>query len=223
MYIFIQTNLTSMKNFLLFLSLMCFTFTFSQDDIVSKIAKLKSLVEAEDYRSAMALGDKLIGGGVKEGFEKHAGDVYFYRGIAKFHFEIFTDAIVDFKQALAFNRELTESYLYIAEIYYDLSSYSMALENIIYYVAKNPTDVHGLAVKSKCLLEIGEPTAAKIIIQKAIGMVSSEPELYYVRSAINSVLGDNDKACKDARIALKFGYEKANLLIEAFCKKEEEK
>ena len=197
----------------------CFANIFAQSDIVSEINKLKQLVEAEDYRSAMALGDKLIGNGVKEGFEKHAGDVYLYRGIAKFHFEIFSDAIVDFKQALAFNRDLTSAYLYIAEIYYDLSSYPSALENIIYYVEKHPNDVHGLAVKSKCLLEIGEPTAAKIIIQKAIGLVSSEPELYYVRSAINSALGEDDKACKDAQIALKFGYEEANALINAFCNK----
>jgi len=196
--------------------------SFAQSDIANEIIKLKGFVEAEDYRSAMALGDKLIGDGVKEGFEKHAGDVYLYRGIAKFHFEIFDDAIVDFKQALAFNQRLTIAYLYIAEIYYDLSSYSSALENIIYYVEEHPNDVHGLAVKSKCLLEIGEPTAAKIIIQKAIGLVSSEPELYYVRSAINHKLGEDAKACKDARIAMKFGYPQAENLINVVCKEEEE-
>lgn len=208
-----------MKYFFIALALFVCTSLSAQTEIQNEIAKLKSLVEAEDYRSAMALGDKLIGNGVKEGFEKHAGDVYLYRGIAKFHFEIFDDAIVDFKQALAFNRDLTSAYLYIAEIYYDLSSYASALENIIYYVEQHPNDVHGLAVKSKCLLEIGEPTAAKIIIQKAIGLVSSEPELYYVRSAINHALGEDEKACKDAHIARKFGYEEAEALVLAVCKK----
>lgn len=212
-----------MKYILLLISVTFCSSIFAQTDIQNEIAKLKQFVEVEDYRSAMALGDKLIGNGVKEGFEKHAGDVYLYRGIAKFNFEIFADAIVDFKQALAFNSQLTEAYLYIAEIYYDLSSYPSALENIIYYVEKHPNNVHGLAVKSKCLLEIGEPTAAKIIIQKAIALVSSEPELYYVRSAINSALGEQDKACKDAQIALKFGYEEANALINAFCNKEAKK
>jgi hypothetical protein len=60
--------------------------------------------------------------------------------------------------------------------------------------------------------------AAKIIIQKAIALVSSEPELYYVRSAINGSLGENDKACSDAQIALRFGYEQASSLVSAFCK-----
>jgi tetratricopeptide (TPR) repeat protein len=191
--------------------------TATQDEI----NKLKALVEAKDYRSAMALGDKLIGDGIKEGYVNQAGDVYLNRGIAKFKFGIYDDAIVDFKQAIAFNKNLTESYLYIAEIYYDLSKYSSALENIIYFIENHPNDVHGLAVKSKCLLELGEPMAAKIIIQKAIALVSSEPELYYVRSAINSALGEDDKACKDAQIAVKFGYEPALNLVAAFCDKKE--
>lgn len=190
---------------------------FAQNTIEEDISKLKAYVEAEDYRSAMSLGDKLIGEGVKEGYEDHAGDVYLYRGIAKFNFEIFDDAIVDFKHAITFNRNLTQAYLYIAEIYYDLNQYSSALENIIYFNENHPKDVHGLAVKSKCLLQIGEPMAAKIIIQKAIALVSSEPELYYVRSAINSALGEDAKACTDARIAVKFGYEAANDLVTAFC------
>jgi tetratricopeptide (TPR) repeat protein len=191
----------------------------AQNSTQDEINKLKALVEAEDYRSAMALGDKLIGDGIKEGYVNQAGDVYLNRGIAKFKFGIYDDAIIDFKQAIAFNKNLTESYLFIAEIYYDLSKYSSALENIIYYIENHPNDVHGLAVKSKCLLELGEPMAAKIIIQKAIALVSSEPELYYVRSAINSALGEEDKACKDAQIALKFGFEAANNLVAAFCSK----
>jgi hypothetical protein len=86
----------------------------------------------------------------------------------------------------------------------------------------HPNDVHGLAVKSKCLLELGEPMAAKIIIQKAIALVSSEPELYYVRSAINSALGEDEKACNDAQIAVRFGYELANNLVISFCESEDE-
>lgn len=194
----------------------------AQTTIEQDIESLKTFVANKDYRSAMSLGDKLIGDGVKEGYERHAGEVYLYRGIAKYHFEIFDDAIVDLKQAVAFNKNLSEAYLYISEIYYDLSRYSSALENIIYFVENHPENVHGLAIKSKCLLELGEPMAAKIIIQKAITLVSSEPELYYVRSAINSALGEDDKACKDAQIALKFGYEEAQSLVDAFCGKKED-
>ncbi|MCB0509415.1 MAG: hypothetical protein H6579_03605 [Chitinophagales bacterium] len=209
-----------------YIYLVIFSFIYvqiqAQTTIEQDIVSLKNFVENKDYRSAMTLGDKLIGDGVKEGYERHAGEVYLYRGIAKYHFEIFDDAIVDLKQAVAFNKNLSEAYLYIAEIYYDLSRYSSALENIIYYVENHPDNVHGLAVKSKCLLELGEPMAAKIIIQKAITLVSSEPELYYVRSAINSALGEEDKACKDAQIALKFGYEEAQSLVDSFCSKKEE-
>lgn len=210
-----------MKNIYTLILLLFVSPVLSQT-VEEEISKLKHYVEQGDFRSAMSLGDKLIGDGIKEGYEKHAGEVYMYRGIAKFEFEIFDDAIVDFKQAIAFNKSLTQSYLYIAEIYYDLSRYSSALENIIYYIEQHPNDVHGLAVKSKCLLELGEPMAAKIIIQKAIALVSSEPELYYVRSAINSALGEDHKACSDAKIAVKFGYEKANNLVSAFCNEDEE-
>ena len=206
-----------MKCLLSFFLFVVFTATQAQNPVQEDIKKLKSFVEAEDYRSAMTLGDKLISEGIKEGSESFSGEVYLYRGIAKFKFEIFDDAIVDFKQALAFNKNFADAYLYIAEIYYDLGSYSSALENIIYYIEQRPKDVHGLALKSKCLLELGEPMAAKIIIQKAVALVSSEPELYYVRSAINNALGETDKACNDAQIALRFGYGDAQNLVDAFC------
>ncbi len=189
----------------------------AQSDIESEIDRLKAMVEQEDYRSAMILGDELIGDGVKEGFEKHAGEVYFYRGVAKFHFEIFDDAIVDFKQAVAFDKTLTDAYIYISQIYYDLGSFSSALENVIYFLNDHPESTHGLALKSRCLLELGEPMAAKIIIQKALALKSSEPELYYVRSAVNHALGENKKACSDAHIALKFGYEDAQHLVSSVC------
>lgn len=197
------------------------SYAFAQGDFREGAEKMKALVTAENYREAMQYGDKLIGEGVKEGYEKYAGEVYLYRGIAKFNFEIFDDAIVDLKQAVAFNRLLTESYYYIAEIYYDLSSYSMALENVIYFLEQHPDDIKGLALKSKCLLELGEPMAAKIIIQKAIALVSSEPELYYVRASVNRALGEDDKACKDAKISLKFGFEDAQGLVDSYCGEKE--
>lgn len=193
---------------------------FAQNLVSEDIGKLKSFILAEDYRSAMTLGDELIGKGVKQGSESDAAFVYLYRGIAKYKFEIFDDAIIDFKQALAFNSELAESYLYISEIYYSLRRYPIALENIIYYIEKKPDDTHGLALKSKCLLELGEPMAAKIIIQKAISLVSSDAELYYVRAAINSALGEDEKACKDAQISHKLGYKNAVNLMNTFCKED---
>lgn len=207
--------------FLVFFTAISYSLS-SQNSVGDDITLLKGYVEAEDFRSAMALGDKLIEEGIKEGYENQAGDVYLYRGIAKFKFEIFDDAIVDFKQAIAFNKGLTEAYVYIAEIYYDLSRYSSALENVIYYIENHPNDVHALALKSKCLLELGEPMAAKIVIQKAIALVSSEPELYYVRSAINSALGEDQKACSDAQIAVRFGYDTAKNLVDSFCEKDED-
>ena len=84
----------------------------------------------------MSLADKLIGDGVKEGYEDHAGDVYLYRGIAKFNFEIFDDAIVDFKHAITFNRNLTQSYLYIAEIYYDLNQFLNLYQIVFFWFLK---------------------------------------------------------------------------------------
>ncbi|MCB0538890.1 MAG: hypothetical protein R2836_05320 [Chitinophagales bacterium] len=207
-----------MKQFKLTLVLLSIIFySYSQGDFKAGAEKMKSLVEAENYREAMQYGDKLIGEGVKEGYEKYAGQVYLYRGIAKFNFEIFDDAIVDLKQGVAFNKTLTEAYYYIAEIYYDLSSYSMALENVIYFLEQHPDDTKGLALKSRCLLELGEPMAAKIIIQKAIALVSSDPELYYVRASVNRALGEDDKACKDAKISYKFGYEDAKGLVDSYC------
>lgn len=191
--------------------------TISAQGTRGEIEKLRNFIENEDYASAMSLADKLIGNKVKEEVKEFAGDVYLYRGIARHAFGIDEDAIVDLKVAITLNSKLKDAYFYISEIHYDLGAFSSALENVIYYLEAKPEDIKGLALKSKCLLKLGEAMAAKLTIQKAISIKSSEPELYYIRSAINSSLGRKDLACKDANIALKFGFSEASKLVDNFC------
>jgi tetratricopeptide (TPR) repeat protein len=183
------------------------------------IAKLKSHVENEEYGMALKLADQLIGNRVKEEVRSSAAEVYFYRGIAKHRIGIEEDAVIDLKVALTLNSKLRDAYFYIAEIYYNLTAYSSSLENVIYFLDSKPDNIDGLALKSKCLLKLGEPMAAKLTIQKAVSIKSSEPELYYIRAAINNALGRKDLACKDANIALKFGFDEAQMLVDSFCDK----
>lgn len=205
-----------MKYFFLIL-FSAFMLTISAQGTRGEIEKLRNFIENEDYASAMSLADKLIGNKVKEEVKEFAGDVYLYRGIARHAFGIDEDAIVDLKVAITLNSKLKDAYFYISEIHYDLGAFSSALENVIYYLEAKPEDIKGLALKSKCLLKLGEAMAAKLTIQKAISIKSSEPELYYIRSAINSSLGRKDLACKDANIALKFGFSEASKLVDNFC------
>lgn len=205
-----------MKYFFLIL-FSAFMLSASAQGTRGEIEKLRNFIENEDYASAMSLADKLIGNKVKEEVKEFAGDVYLYRGIARHAFGIDEDAIVDLKVAITLNSKLKDAYFYISEIHYDLGAFSSALENVIYYLEAKPEDIKGLALKSKCLLKLGEAMAAKLTIQKAISIKSSEPELYYIRSAINSSLGRKDLACKDANIALKFGFSEASKLVDNFC------
>lgn len=193
----------------------------SAQDTKDEINKLRSFIESEDYSSAMILADQLIGNKVKEEIKENAGDVYLYRGIARHAFGIDEDAIVDLKVALTLNPKLKDAYFYISEIHYNLGAFSSALENVIYFLEAKPEEIKGLALKSKCLLKLGEAMAAKLTIQKAISIKSSEPELYYIRAAINSSLGRKDLACKDANIAVKFGFTEAQKLVDNFCNTDE--
>lgn len=195
-----------------------FSAQLSAQSIKEEIKTLKSYVEQESYGQALQLADKLIGKKIKEDTKEHAGDVYLYRGLAKKAIGIDEDAIVDFKVAVALNGKLKESYFYIGEIYYNLNAYSSALENVIYFLESNSDDKNGLSLKAKCLLKLGESMAAKMTIQRAIALVSSDPELYYIRAAINNSLGRKDLACKDAKIALNFGYPDAKNFVDNFCK-----
>jgi Tfp pilus assembly protein PilF len=70
-------------------------------------------------------------------------------------------------------------------------------------------------------MQLGEAMAAKLTIQKAISIKSSEPELYYIRASINRSLVLKDLACKDANIAVKFGYSEAQKLVDNYCNKGE--
>lgn len=199
---------------------LCFTFfllTVSAQGIVEDLKTLQSMVDTESYLEAMGFADKLIGQRVSEGKQAYSSKVYYLRGIAKYKMELETDAIVDFKIAQAMDPKNHKSYYYISDIYYKMSSYSSSLENIIYFLSYSADDVDGLVLKSKCELEMGNVNAAKMTIQKALALYSSNPELYYIRAVINSQLGEDKLACKDIKIAAKFGFEAAKGRIDSFC------
>lgn len=186
---------------------------------VDDIYTLQQLVDSEDYMQALGLADKMIADKVKEGVPVNASRVYLLRGIAKYKLDLEQDAIVDLKVSQSLDSGNPISYHYIAEIYYKTSNYASALENVIYYLEKVPTDVSALALKSKCELEMGNISAAKMTIQKALALKSSDGELYFVRAVINAQLNEKSLACKDINIAAKFGYKPAEARIEGFCGK----
>lgn len=208
-----------MKTFLT----LSFTFILlivSAQNISEDISKLQTMVDSESYLEAMGFADKLIGQRVSEGMQGNASKVYYLRGVAKYKMDLETDAIVDFKIAQAMDPSAVKAYYYIADIYYKMSSYSSSLENIIYFLNSSSDDADGLVLKSKCELEMGNSNAAKMTIQKALALYSSNPELYYIRAVINSQLGEDKLACKDIKIAAKFGYEAAKGRIDSFCDKD---
>tara|TARA_B110000037_G_C17116894_1_gene504154 strand:- start:1644 stop:2267 length:624 start_codon:yes stop_codon:yes gene_type:complete len=207
-----------MKTFLTFSFSFLVLFLAAQD-IRSDVDKLQSLVDNESYIEALGFADKLIANRVKEGNQAYASIVYMLRGTAKYELELETDAIVDLKMARAFNNKNYKAYYYIAAIYYKMARYSSSLENIIYFLEYAPGDVEGLILKSKCELEMGNSFGAKMTIQKALGLRSSDAELYFIRAVINAQLGEDKLACKDIKIADKFGFEAAKARIEDFCGK----
>lgn len=191
----------------------------SAQDRLSDVLQLQQFVDSEDYMQALGLADKLIANKVKEGLQEDASKVYLLRGISKYKLELDQDAIVDLKVSQSLDNKNPISYLYIAEIYYKMSNYASSLENVIYYLERQPSESHALALKSKCELEMGNISAAKMTIQKALAIKSSDPELYYVRAVINAQLGEYNLACKDIKIAAKFGFEGAEKRIDSFCKR----
>lgn len=207
-----------MKYLLTLSFLFVFCFSYAQD-LSAEIKDLEQMVSNEDYMSALGLADKLIGNRVKEGQQQQAAKVYFFRGIAKHRLEMEVDAVVDLKVALSLDNSNTKAYYYIADIYYNLLNYPLALENVIYFLEKEPNNIEGLSLKSKAELENGNVNSAKMTIQKALALKSSEPELYYIRAVINAKLDDYKLACKDIKIAAKFGFEKAKERTDEYCKK----
>lgn len=204
--------------------LLIFSFSFvtlflSAQDIKAEVDKLQSLVDNEHFIEALGFADKLIGDRVKEGHQTYASKVYMLRGIAKFELDLETDAIVDFKMARSFDSKNFIAYYYISAIYYKMASYSSSLENAIYFLEYEPGNIDGLIVKSKCELEMGNSYGAKMTIQKALALKSSNAELYYIRAVINAQLGEDKLACKDMQIADKFGFEGAKKRVEDFCSK----
>ena len=123
-------------------------------DVAGDVAKLQQLIDTEDYMQALGLADKLIAKKIKEGLQNHASKVYLLRGVAKYKLELDQDAIVDLKVSQSLDSKNSKTYLYIADIYYKMSSYSSSLENVIYYLEKVPDSVEGLLLKCKGELEV---------------------------------------------------------------------
>lgn len=207
-----------MKSFLT-LSFSLIVLFLSAQDIKSEVEKLQNLVNEESFIEALGFADKLIGNRVKEGHQEYASKVYMLRGIAKYELELETDAIVDLKMAQSFDNSNFIAYYYIADVYYKMGQYSSALENAIYFLEYDAGNVDGLVIKSKCELEMGNSYGAKMTIQKALALKSSDAELYFIRAVINAQLGEDKLACKDIKIADKFGFEGAKGRIEDFCNK----
>lgn len=215
---FIKTKPIYMRT-ILTISFSFFVLFLSAQDIKSEVDKLQSLVDNESFIEALGFADKLIGNRVKEGHQEYASRVYMLRGIAKYELELETDAIVDLKMAQSFNNKNFIAYYYISDIYYKMGQYSSSLENVIYFLEYDPGSVDGMVIKSKCELEMGNPYGAKMTIQKALALRSSGAELYFIRAVINAQLGEDILACKDIKIADKFGFKSAKSRIEGFCTK----
>lgn len=196
-----------------------FLLNLNAQDVQADILKLQEHYDNEEYMMALGLADKLIAGRVNEGQQESASKVYLIRGLTKFQLDLEQDAVVDLKVSQSLDSKNPISYLYIAEIYYKTAKYSSSLENVIYFLEERSDNVDALKLKSKCELEMGNITAAKMTIQKALALKSSDAELYFVRAVINAQLGEDKLACKDMTIASKFGFEAAKKRIEGFCNK----
>jgi tetratricopeptide (TPR) repeat protein len=192
-------------------------FLCNAQSIDEDVITLQQLVDSEDYMQALGLADKIIANKVKEGTQQRASKVYMLRGLSKYHLELDQDAIIDFKVSQSLDSNNPLSYFYIAQLYYKMANYASALENVIYYLEKSPESVEALALKSKAELEMGNTSAAKMTIQKALSFKSSDGELYFIRAVINAQLEEHNLACKDIKIAAKFGYEPAESRIDGFC------
>lgn len=206
-----KATLTFFLTFFIFIS-------YSQN-IQVEIDKLQALVDNESFIEALGFADKLIGDKIKEGHQDQSSRVYLLRGIAKYELELETDAIVDLKIAQSFDNTNYITYLYISDIYYKMSNFPSALQNIIYFLEKESDNVDALVLKSKCELEMGNSNGAKMTIQKALALKSSDPHLYYIRAVVNAQLGEDNLACKDIKIAVRFGLEDPEGKIDRFCSK----
>jgi len=170
---------------------------------------LKNYIDAiEDFTKVIEINPKYTG-------------IYYQRGFAKFAMKDYPGAIVDLTKNIETERFTEYSYYFRGRAYLEMAdyygsmSYSKSIEDFTAAIGLNSELAVAYHDRSIAKSKMDDYPSAITDLTRSIEIEPDNPENYFFRGLLLNVLGENDQACEDFKMAKKMG---ADIEISKFCK-----
>ena len=147
-----------------------------------------------------------------------SNDAYNNRGVAKNKLKDFTGAMQDFTKAIEINEKDFQAFYNRAVSKVNLEKYQEAIIDISKSIEINPNLAESYFNRGMLRNVLKNYNGAIQDFTKAIEINPNYSEAYLSRGASKFILKQNTSACLDLKKASKLGNEKANELINKYCK-----
>lgn len=148
-----------------------------------------------------------------------AAFAYNNRGIARYSQGDLDGAFTDYNQAIVLNPKYSGAYYNRGIVFNNAGQFENAMEDYSKAICLNPNFASSYVARGIIEMDITKdyPSALKDYA-KALEINPSSAQAYYNRGLLRLRLNDLDNACLDFSNVKKLGYDKADDLIERFCR-----
>ncbi len=141
------------------------------------------------------------------------------RGIARYSREDMEGALTDYNQAIGLNPQYSGAYYNRGIVFYNTGQYVRAMEDYSKAIGLNPHFASSFVARGIVEMDIlkNYPSALDDYT-RAISINPLLAQAYYNRGLVYLRMNDPGSACPDFRKVKQLGYDRANELIERFCR-----
>ncbi len=143
------------------------------------LLKTRILFKEKDYNAAYISANEAIK-------SKDLAIAYYYSGASAFRLNHFEQALKDLEKSIIRDKNLSDSYLELAELQLSQKQYEYAIDNCsMVLLLIDPQNVRALHLRSKAFHAQREPDQALVDITKAISLEKNNLQLYLERAGYN--------------------------------------
>ena len=148
-----------------------------------------------------------------------AAFVYNSRGIAKYSQGDMKGALNDYDQAITLNPQYSGAYYNRGIVYYNIGQYTNAMNDYSKGITLNPNFASSYVARGILYMDVLKNyPAAMNDYTKAIEINSLSAQAFYNRGILMLRMNNPDNACLDFKKVKQLGYDRADDLINRFCR-----
>lgn len=125
----------------------------------------------------------------------------------------YTEAIVDYNQAIETDSEYLDAYLKRAFALGMLKEYQKAVDDYTVVLGKHKDHLYSYISRGSAYNKLGQPEKALSDFNKAIALDPKNEEAYNNRGWAKKAIGDHEGACDDWKTSKKLGNAEAKIIL----------